>query len=347
MKKFLKAAKLTGIAFTASFAIIAVIYLLETKAVAGGAQYEAVTAEYTSAAAHTESAAISEQEQTEKATTQAPSTEGTTVKATQPETTEVQTVKKAEEPKETVTPVTTEAATQTPVVVPATEAATQTPVVVSATEAATEAPTEAPTTAAVKAQTPAKAQAPAKAQTSAFTNVTYKDGNGTSHSYATLDEAKAAIKVQVLSDAQAKTAAKNNKTTYSTQAGQVVELINAYRTANGLKALTYNDTLATAAMHRAAESAYSDWNMTAMENGAKRHIRPNYKKASTIADEYGISGNFGENFGRWQASPEEIVSNWKASSSHNALLLGTEYTKIGVGVAQDSLGDYYWIAIFN
>ena len=100
-------------------------------------------------------------------------------------------------------------------------------------------------------------------------------------------------------------------------------------------------------MHRAAESAYADWNMTAMEGGAKRHIRPNFTKASTIASEYGIGGNFGENFGRWQASPSEIIAQWKSSSSHNALLLSGSYTKVGIGVAQDSLGDYYWVALFN
>ena len=100
-------------------------------------------------------------------------------------------------------------------------------------------------------------------------------------------------------------------------------------------------------MHRAAENAYSDWNMTAMENGSKRHIRPNFEKASSIGDVYGISGNFGENFGRIFNSPAEIVGAWQGSSSHNALLLSTNYTQVGIGVAQDSFGDYYWVAIFN
>ena len=130
-------------------------------------------------------------------------------------------------------------------------------------------------------------------------------------------------------------------------ASEVVNLINEYRTANGLAKLSVNDTLSTAAMHRAAESAYADWNMTAMEGGAKRHIRPNFTKASTIASEYGIGGNFGENFGRWQASPSEIIAQWKSSSSHNALLLSGSYTKVGIGVAQDSSHGYYWVALFN
>lgn len=296
MKKFLKAVKLFGIAATASFAVLAVVYFFETRTVAGSSEYKAVAVDYTEAASVKETEAV------------------TTVKTV--EETKTETVK------EVVTEEVTEAQTE-PATVKATEPQTATP--------------------AVKAEPQAAAPA---AQTS-LTNVVYKDAEGSSHNYATLDEAKASIKVATLSDSEAKAAAKANKTAYASLASEVVNLINEYRTANGLAKLTVNDTLSTAAMHRAAESAYADWNMTAMEGGAKRHIRPNFTKASTIASEYGIGGNFGENFGRWQASPSEIIAQWKSSSSHNALLLSESYTKVGIGVAQDSLGDYYWVALFN
>lgn len=293
MKKFLKAVKLFGIAATASFAVIAVVYFFETRTVAGNSEYKAVAVDYTEAASVKE---------TEAATT----------------------VKTVEETKtETVKETAKEVATE------------------EVTEEVTEAQTEPATVKATEPQTAAPA-----AQTS-LTNVVYKDAEGSSHNYASLDEAKASIKVATLSDGEAKAAAKANKTAYASQASEVVNLINEYRTANGLAKLSVNDTLSTAAMHRAAESAYADWNMTAMEGGAKRHIRPNFTKASTIASEYGIGGNFGENFGRWQASPSEIIAQWKSSSSHNALLLSGSYTKVGIGVAQDSYGDYYWVALFN
>lgn len=296
MKKFLKAVKLFGIAATASFAVLAVVYFFETRTVEGSSEYKAVAVDYTEAASVKETEAV------------------TTVKTV--EETKTETVK------EVVTEEVTEAQTE--------------PATVKATEPQTAAP-------AVKAEPQTAAPA---AQTS-LTNVVYKDAEGSSHNYATLDEAKASIKVATLSDSEAKAAAKANKTAYASLASEVVNLINEYRTANGLAKLTVNDTLSTAAMHRAAESAYADWNMTAMEGGAKRHIRPNFTKASTIASEYGIGGNFGENFGRWQASPSEIIAQWKSSSSHNALLLSGSYTKVGIGVAQDSLGDYYWVALFN
>ena len=300
MKKFLKAVKLFGIAATASFAVLAVVYFFETRTVAGSSEYKAVAVDYTEAASVKETEAV------------------TTVKTV--EETKTETVK--ETVKEVVAEEVTEAQTE--------------PATVKATEPQTAAP-------AVKAEPQTVAPA---AQTS-LTNVVYKDAEGSSHNYATLDEAKASIKVATLSDSEAKAAAKANKTAYASLASEVVNLINEYRTANGLAKLTVNDTLSTAAMHRAAESAYADWNMTAMEGGAKRHIRPNFTKASTIASEYGIGGNFGENFGRWQASPSEIIAQWKSSSSHNALLLSGSYTKVGIGVAQDSSHGYYWVALFN
>lgn len=315
MKKFLKAVKLFGIAATASFAVLAVVYFFETRTVAGSSKYKAVAVDYTEAASVKETEAV------------------TTVKTV--EETKTETVK--ETVKEVVTEEVTEAQTE-PATVKATEPQTAAPAVKAEPQT-----TPAPAAPAVKAEPQTAAPA---AQTS-LTNVVYKDAEGSSHNYATLDEAKASIKVATLSDSEAKAAAKANKTAYASLASEVVNLINEYRTANGLAKLTVNDTLSTAAMHRAAESAYADWNMTAMEGGAKRHIRPNFTKASTIASEYGIGGNFGENFGRWQASPSEIIAQWKSSSSHNALLLSGSYTKVGIGVAQDSLGDYYWVALFN
>ena len=315
MKKFLKAVKLFGIAATASFAVLAVVYFFETRTVAGSSEYKAVAVDYTEAASVKETEAV------------------TTVKTV--EETKTETVK--ETVKEVVTEEVTEAQTE-PATVKATEPQTAAPAVKAEPQT-----TPAPAAPAVKAEPQTAAPA---AQTS-LTNVVYRDAEGSSHNYATLDEAKASIKVATLSDSEAKAAAKANKTAYASLASEVVNLINEYRTANGLAKLTVNDTLSTAAMHRAAESAYADWNMTAMEGGAKRHIRPNFTKASTIASEYGIGGNFGENFGRWQASPSEIIAQWKSSSSHNALLLSGSYTKVGIGVAQDSLGDYYWVALFN
>ena len=180
-----------------------------------------------------------------------------------------------------------------------------------------------------------------------YTNdVVFKNATDT-YKFDTLTAAKEAVNVKRLSDEAARSLAKSNETLYASQVEELVGLINEYRTANGLNKVDLTANLTDAAMHRAAESAYSDWNMTAYENGSKRHIRPNFEKASSIATEYGITGNFGENYGRYFDTPAEILNGWKNSDAHNALLLNGSYTKAGIGIAADSDGYLYWIAIFN
>ena len=179
-----------------------------------------------------------------------------------------------------------------------------------------------------------------------YTNVVFKNATDT-YKFDTLTAAKEAVNVKRLSDEAARSLAKSNETLYASQVEELVGLINEYRAANGLNKVDLTANLTDAAMHRAAESAYSDWNMTAYENGSKRHIRPNFEKASSIATEYGITGNFGENYGRYFDTPAEILNGWKNSEAHNALLLNGSYTKAGIGIAADSDGYLYWIAIFN
>lgn len=351
MKKILKAMKLLGISVTASFAILAVIYFFQTKSVsADNNRYTIVVEDVIKPG--TESANESpkivdevikndteEAIDKEKAAEAAAQEIGEDIEDEETEETEAKT-EATEEAEETETSVETPAETPTEAPAPApTEAPAPAP-----TEALAPAPTEAP----APAPTEAPAAAPVQEQAAVgLTSIVYKDTEEHKFEYNTIEEAKAALKVKTLSDAEAKAAAVANKTTYAAFAQETLNRINEYRAANGLGTLTYNDNVATAAMHRAAESAYADWNMTAMEGTSKRHIRPNFEKASTIADVYGIGGVYSENFGRFQETPEEVVAGWQGSSSHNALLLSANYTQIGIGVAQDSFGDYYWVAIFN
>ena len=349
MKKVLKAVKLLGISVTASFAILAIIYFFQTKSVAADSgRYTIVVEDVmkpgTESAnespkivdevikTETEDAADKEQKAEETA-------DKTTADADEDDEEETEETEETEEAADE-----TEAATEAAKEASQPETEAPAPVEVE-TPAPTQAPVEAP--APTEAATQAPTEAPVQQAASALTSVVYKDAYNNESKYNTIEEAKAAVKVATLTDAEARAAAQANKTTYAAFAQETLNRINEYRAANGLGALTYSDKAASAAMHRAAENAYADWNMTAMENGSKRHIRPNFERASTIADEYGISGNFGENFGRIFNTPAEIIAAWQGSSSHNALLLSANYTQVGIGVAQDSFGDYYWVAIFN
>ena len=233
---------------------------------------------------------------------------------------------------------TTEAVTET--------AAVQTIVTEAATETVPETEMVPETAAAVTEPVTEVHKATSQVNNSDYTNVVFKNATDT-YKFDTLTAAKEAVNVKRLSDEAARSLAKSNETLYASQVEELVGLINEYRTANGLNKVDLTANLTDAAMHRAAESAYSDWNMTAYENGSKRHIRPNFEKASSIATEYGITGNFGENYGRYFDTPAEILNGWKNSDAHNALLLNGNYTKAGIGIAADSDGYLYWIAIFN
>lgn len=354
MKKILKAVKLLGISVTGSFAILAIIYFFQTKSVAADSNRYTVVVEDVikpgTESANESPKIVEEVIKTEvedkvEIDKEIKSADGENEEQTDEISEEVkEDTEDAEETEEESADETEAAQHETEAPAPA-EAPTEAPVP-APTEAPAPAPTEAPTEAPAPAPAPTEAAAPVQTATT-LTSVVYKDANNKVFNYNSIEEAKAAVKVATLSDAEARAAATANKTTYASFAEETLKRINDYRAANGLAALSYSDKAASAAMHRAAESAYADWNMTAMENGSKRHIRPNFEKASTIADEYGITGNFGENFGRIFDTPEDIVTAWQGSSAHNALLLSTNYTQVGIGVAQDSFGDYYWVAIFN
>ena len=123
---------------------------------------------------------------------------------------------------------------------------------------------------------------------------------------------------------------------------QVIAGINAERTAAGVATVTYDVTLTDMAQVRASENAANDYFV--IENG--KHKRPDGRKASSICEDYGQSGNFGEVMGRYQETPDEIVTGWHNSATHYACMTNSKYNRVGVGIAADSEGYLYWVAIF-
>lgn len=123
---------------------------------------------------------------------------------------------------------------------------------------------------------------------------------------------------------------------------QVIAGINAEREAAGVVAVTYDVTLTDMAQVRASENAANDYFV--IENG--KHKRPDGRNASSICEDYGQSGNFGEVMGRYQETPDEIVTGWHNSASHYACMTSGKYNRVGVGIAADSEGYLYWVAIF-
>ena len=123
---------------------------------------------------------------------------------------------------------------------------------------------------------------------------------------------------------------------------QVIAGINAEREAAGVAAVTYDVTLTDMAQVRASENAANDYFV--IENG--KHKRPDGRKASSICEDYGQSGSFGEVMGRYQETPDEIVTGWHNSATHYACMTSSKYNRVCVGIAADSEGYLYWVAIF-
>lgn len=212
----------------------------------------------------------------------------------------------------------TEAPTQEETTQAVTQAATQAP-----TQAATEAPTEAPTQAPVQVATEAQTEAPIQAavETSIYTHRT---------------------------DDEYYSMAATNAGVYSSYIQQVYNLINQERAAVGQASVSFDSTLTVMACHRAAENADNNF----FDYSGGHHRRPFYdsdgslKEAKTICYYYGQYGSFGEVMGRYQSTPAAIVQGWHDSQAHYNCMVSSKYTRVGVGVAQDSAGKYYWVAIF-
>lgn len=148
--------------------------------------------------------------------------------------------------------------------------------------------------------------------------------------------------VQEAEVTEAATEAPVVQTPADSRAAQVIAGINAERAAAGAAPVTYDSTLADMAQVRASENAANDFFV--IENG--KHKRPDGRNASSICEDYGQAGYFGEVMGRYQETPDEIVAGWHNSATHYACMTSSKYNRVGVGIAADSEGYLYWVAIF-
>lgn len=158
----------------------------------------------------------------------------------------------------------------------------------------------------------------------------------------TTEEATEAVQVTEHTEAATKAPVPVVQTPSDERVAQVISGINAERAAVGVAAVTYDAILTDMAQVRASENAVNDYFV--IENG--KHKRPDGRNASSICSDFGQAGYFGEVMGRYQTSPVEIVNGWHNSATHYACMTSTKYSRVGVGVAADSEGYLYWVAIF-
>jgi LysM repeat protein len=120
-------------------------------------------------------------------------------------------------------------------------------------------------------------------------------------------------------------------------AQELIAVINQYRIENNLHAFQTNGYL------MAAAQGHSEW---MAETGNIDHIETD---GSTPKERAGAEG-YGAGYyywiselivGGWNASPQDAINWWKASSLHNYYLLSDYYFDIGTGVATNGTWNYY------
>lgn len=125
--------------------------------------------------------------------------------------------------------------------------------------------------------------------------------------------------------------------TENSYAKQVLKLVNAERKKAGLTELTWDDTVATAAMTRSTEIEKSF-----------SHTRPDGRNFGTAITDLGITyRGAGENIAWGQKTPEAVMNAWMNSEGHRANILNPNFKKLGVGYRTNSQGTPYWTQLFT
>jgi len=114
-------------------------------------------------------------------------------------------------------------------------------------------------------------------------------------------------------------------------------LLNQDRAANGRSALTLDPALCELARLK-SEDMYL--------NGYFAHNSPTYGSAAQMLTSHGYAFNsVGENIAH-HATVEKSQAAFMSSTGHRQNILGTQWTKVGVGVCTDSQGFVYVTQLF-
>lgn len=119
---------------------------------------------------------------------------------------------------------------------------------------------------------------------------------------------------------------------------EVVRLINAERSKNGLQTLSYNWEAARVARIKSQDM---------INNNYFSHTSPIYGSPFKMLESYGLRFSAAaENIAYGQRSAQEVVNSWMNSPGHRANILSRSYTHTGVGVAKKANGTLYFTQVF-
>ncbi len=125
---------------------------------------------------------------------------------------------------------------------------------------------------------------------------------------------------------------------YSSFQNEVVRLVNVEREKGGLKSLSVSAALTKTATLKSQDM---------VKNHYFSHTSPTYGSPFQMMQQFGISYRYaGENIAYGQTSPSQVMNGWMNSPGHRANIMSASYTQIGVGVARNSSGQYFWTQHF-
>lgn len=125
---------------------------------------------------------------------------------------------------------------------------------------------------------------------------------------------------------------------FSSYQKEVLNLVNAERTKQGLSALTLDYQLSNVATIKSQDMINKNY---------FDHNSPTYGSPFDMMKQFGISyKSAGENIAMGQKTPQEVVNAWMKSKGHRDNILNANFTNLGVGVAKDSNGTIYWTQMF-
>lgn len=105
--------------------------------------------------------------------------------------------------------------------------------------------------------------------------------------------------------------------------------LNDFRKSKGLKAVKYNTNV---------ESVARSWSVKMADSGNFVH-NPSYARDSRIPNGWRQAGEIIAY--NWDSSVPKMMDQWKNSPGHNAIMSGSGYTHVGIGLAESSDGRFY------
>lgn len=123
---------------------------------------------------------------------------------------------------------------------------------------------------------------------------------------------------------------------------EMLQLINELRAENDLEPLELSQPLGVAAELKANDMAEQDY---------VAHESPEGQDPEDLLEEVGYTYNtaIGENIAGGEEGAGATFDQWLDSTDHREIMLGEEFTAVGIGRAHnpDSTYDWYWAAVFG